>query len=64
MDEAEEAYCAKIYTAKCEEYGSKRMSGVRIFDKVGNPYQIKYLEVAEKLRLERRQVREQASKDV
>jgi hypothetical protein len=37
------------------------MSGVRIFDKNGNPYQLKYPEVAEQLRLERRQARGQVS---
>ncbi len=52
MDEAEVAYCAEVYAQKYREYDG-RMSGVRIFDKDGNPYQLKYPEVAEQLRIER-----------
>lgn len=54
LDEAEVAYCAKIYRAKYEEYGG-RLTGVTIFDEDGNPYQLKYPEVAQRMRSERRQ---------
>jgi predicted site-specific integrase-resolvase len=54
MDEADVAYCAEVYAQKYREYEG-RMSGVRIFDTKGNPYQLKYPEVAEQLRIERRQ---------
>jgi hypothetical protein len=53
LDEADVAYCADIYAQKVEEYGSNRMVGVRIFDLDGNPYLLKYPEVAKKLRNER-----------
>ncbi len=56
MDEAEVAYCAEIYAQKYREYDG-RMSGVRIFDRDGNPYQLKYPEVAAQLRIERHQAR-------
>ncbi len=57
MDEAEVAYCAEIFAQKYQEYGGC-MSGVRIFDEDGNPYQLKYPEVAEQLRIERRLARQ------
>lgn len=38
MDAADVAYCAYVYEQKKEEYGG-RISGVRIFDGDGNPYQ-------------------------
>lgn len=53
LDEADAAYCAKIYSQKYREYGG-HMSGVHIFDEAGNPYQLKYKEVAEQMRMERR----------
>ncbi|MCL4299090.1 MAG: hypothetical protein KJ077_25365 [Anaerolineae bacterium] len=53
LDEAEVAYCAKIYKEKYREYDGQ-MSGVRIFDDEGNPYRLKYAEVAEQMRAERR----------
>ena len=56
MCEADVAYCAEVYAQKYREYHGQ-MSGVRIFDEDGNPYQLKYPEVAEQLRLERRQSR-------
>lgn len=56
MREADVAYCAEIYAQKYQEYRG-RMSGVRIFDEDGNPYQLKYPEVAEQLRHERHQSR-------
>jgi len=57
MDRAEAAYCAETFAKKYREYEGK-MSGVHIFDKKGNPYQLKYPEVAEQMRLERQQARE------
>ncbi len=54
MDAADVAYCAYIYHQKRKEYGG-RVAGVRIFDDKGNPYQLKYPEVAKQLRRERRQ---------
>jgi hypothetical protein len=56
LDEADVAYCAEIYARKYGEYKGQ-MSGVRIFDGAGNPYQLKYPEVAEQLRAERRLAR-------
>ena len=53
LNEAEVAYCAKIYREKFKEYGG-RLTGVTIFDDAGNPYQIKYPEVAQQMRSERR----------
>jgi len=53
LDEADVAYCAKIYTEKYREYGGQ-MSGVHVFDEEGNPYQLKYREIAEVRRIERR----------
>jgi hypothetical protein len=41
MDAADVAYCVYVYNKKKEEYGG-RISGVKIFDEKGNPYQIKY----------------------
>src|SRR5512136_2973136 len=46
LDEADVAYCAKIYTEKYRKYGGQ-MQGVQVFDEEGNPYQLKYQEVAE-----------------
>ncbi|MEW5959889.1 MAG: hypothetical protein AB1801_19375 [Chloroflexota bacterium] len=60
LDEADVAYCAEIYARKYSEYKGQ-MSGVRIFDEEGNPYQLKYPEVAEQLRAERRLTRQQAN---
>ena len=56
MNEAEVAYCAEVYAQKYKDYGG-RMSGVRIFDENGDPYTLKYPEVAKQLRFERRQSR-------
>ena len=39
MDEADVAYCAYVYRQKEAEYGNA--AGIRIFDKDGNPYQLK-----------------------
>ncbi len=58
LDEAEVAYCAKIYAEKYHEYNGQ-MSGVRVFDENGDPYQLKYREVAELMRAERRARKEQ-----
>jgi hypothetical protein len=57
LDEADVAYCAEIYAQKYGEYKGQ-MSGVRIFDEEGNPYQLKYPEVAEQLRKQRRLTRQ------
>ena len=62
MDESEVAYCAEIFAQKYQEYGGT-MSGVRIFDEDGNPYQLKYPEVAEQLRIERRLARQEVNVD-
>jgi hypothetical protein len=57
MNEADVAYCAEIYVRKHKEY-SGQMIGVRIFDKNGNPYRVKYPEVAEQMRIDRRSIRQ------
>jgi hypothetical protein len=49
MDEAGVAYCAHVYHNKKEEYGG-RIAGVKLFDKNGNPYQIKYPDLSAKRR--------------
>ncbi|MCL4298408.1 MAG: hypothetical protein KJ077_21915 [Anaerolineae bacterium] len=51
MDAADVAYCAKIFAEKYREYGG-RISGVRIFDEDGNPYQVKYPDLSAKRRAE------------
>jgi hypothetical protein len=53
LDEADVAYCAYIYKQKKEEYGGS-LAGVTIFDDKGNPYQLKYEELARQMRVERR----------
>jgi hypothetical protein len=57
LDETDVAYCAYIYEQKKQEYGGN-IAGVKIFDENGNPYQVKYPEVAEQMRTERRSIRE------
>lgn len=57
LDEADVAYCAKVYAEKYDEYEGQMM-GVRVFDEEGNPYQVKWREVAEQLRAERRAKKE------
>lgn len=49
MDAADVAYCASIYKQKKEDYGGK-ISGVKIFDEDGNPYQVKYPDLSAKRR--------------
>jgi hypothetical protein len=56
LNEADVAYCAKIYTEKYEEYGGK-IQGVPIFDEYGNPYQLKYKDIAQQKRVKRRRNR-------
>ena len=56
LDEADVAYCAYVYVEKKREYGGS-LAGVTIFDEQGNPYQLKYKEVAEQMRTERRQAK-------
>jgi hypothetical protein len=57
MNEADVAYCAEVYARKYKEYNAQ-MVGVRIFDEDGNPYQVKYPEVAEQMRTDRRSIRQ------
>lgn len=45
LNEADVAYCAKIYAEKYEAYNGQ-MTGVTIFDEDGNPYRLKYPEIA------------------
>jgi hypothetical protein len=59
LDEADVAYCAAVFKAKYDFYGGQ-MAGVRIFDKDGNPYQVKYRDVAAVMRAERRQKEQNA----
>ncbi|MFC1975761.1 hypothetical protein ACFLXQ_05140, partial [Chloroflexota bacterium] len=59
LDESEVAYCARIYREKFKEYGG-RLTGVTLFDEDGNPYQLKYPEVANQMRTERRRRRQHA----
>ncbi len=53
LDESDVAYCADIYTQKAQEYGTNGMSGVKIFDSNGDPYQLKYPDIARDRRIER-----------
>jgi hypothetical protein len=53
LNEADVAYCAYIYKQKKKEYGGS-LAGVTIFDDKGNPYQLKYEEIARQMRVERR----------
>lgn len=45
LNEADVAYCAKIYAEKYKAYNGK-MTGVTVFDEEGNPYRLKYPEIA------------------
>ena len=58
LDEADVAYCADIYAQKVEEYGTNRLFGVKIFDEDGNPYQLKYPDIAKDRREERQLARQ------
>jgi len=62
MDEADVAYCAEVYANKYKEYDGQ-MIGVRVFDEDGNPYQVKYPEVAEQMRTERRSIRQHTTEN-
>jgi hypothetical protein len=53
LDEADVAYCAAVYNAKKKAYGE--LQGVPLFDENGNPYRLKYPEIATKKRQRRRQ---------
>jgi len=44
LDAADVTYCAYIYQQKKTEYG--KVSGAKIFDEDGNPYQVKYPDLA------------------
>ncbi|MEM7343234.1 MAG: hypothetical protein AAF485_03250 [Chloroflexota bacterium] len=49
MDSADVAYCAYTYKQKKQEYGGN-LAGATIFDEDGNPYQVKYPDLAAKRR--------------
>jgi hypothetical protein len=49
LDEADVAYCAKIYRQKLKEY-SGQLRGVTIFDEEGNPYQLIHPDLAKRRR--------------
>lgn len=49
MDAADVAYCAYVYSQKKAEYGGN-IAGVRLFDKEGNPYEVKYPDLSAKRR--------------
>ena len=49
LDEADVAYCAKIYKEKLEEY-SGQLRGVNIFDEYGNPYRLMHPKLSKKRR--------------
>jgi len=48
LDEADVAYCAQIYRKHKDGHAS--VVGIRLFDRDGNPYQLKHPELAEKRR--------------
>ena len=49
LDKADVAYCAYIYKKKKNDYGGN-LAGATIFDEDGNPYQVKYPDLAAKRR--------------
>lgn len=49
LDEADVAYCAAVYKAKAKIYPNC-IGGFKLFDEDGNPYQIKYPELAARRR--------------
>lgn len=53
LDEGDVAYCAAVYEAKYQLYDGQ-LSGVPIFDQEGNPYRLKYEEIAAQKRAKRR----------
>ncbi len=61
LDEADVAYCAAVYKAKYEFYDGQ-LSGVNIFDKEGRPYKLRYREIADMRRKQRRQQKQQESR--
>lgn len=61
LDEADVAYCAAVYRAKYTLYDGQ-LSGVNIFDKEGRPYRLRYREIADTRRNERRQQKQQESR--
>ena len=52
--EAETPYCAEVFAQKYQEYDGQ-MRGVSVFDENGEPYQLKYPEIAERKRVQRHQ---------
>ncbi len=49
LNSADVAYCAYVYQQKKAEYGS-HIAGANIFDKDGNPYQVKYPDLSSRRR--------------
>lgn len=49
LDEADVAYCAKIYSEKLKEYKGQ-LRGVTIFDEYGNPYELMHPNLAKRRR--------------
>ena len=62
LDEADVAYCAAVYQAKVRIYDGQ-ITGVRIFDRDGNPYQAKYPEMAAHKRDVRKRQRQRRNKN-
>ncbi len=52
VDEADVAYCATVYKERLKKYGGQ-LQGVPIFDEYGNPYELKYEDLAERRRIKR-----------
>ncbi len=49
LNEADVAYCAKIYKEKMKEYGGQ-VRGANIFDGNGNPYQVMHPDLSKRRR--------------
>jgi hypothetical protein len=61
MDEADVAYCAEIFAQKYKEYNGQ-LRGVSVFEKNGDPYCLKYKDLARKKRVQRHQTNNSYSK--
>jgi hypothetical protein len=55
LDEGDVAYTGAVYKAKKEIYG--KMQGVPVFNEAGKPYQLKYPDLADRKRRQRRKKR-------
>ena len=53
LNEADVAYCACVFAQKYRQYNGQ-LRGVSIFDESGNPYIVKYPDIAEERRSQRR----------